>query len=101
MRRVAILMVAGVIASGVALWWQGTGSVSTIAAPRGAARLETRGDKESAFVSDGLAASPLADRPPAFYDPLVIAPCNLAPIAEQDVSSQVDGVLEVIQAELG
>lgn len=36
-----------------------------------------------------------------FYDPVVVTACNLAPILEQDVSSQVDGVFQEIRTDLG
>ncbi len=46
----------------------------------------------------------LAPRPSslvAFFDPLEIAPCNLTPIFEQDVSSQVDGIFDEILVDVG
>jgi WD40 repeat protein/biotin carboxyl carrier protein len=37
----------------------------------------------------------------ALYDPVVVGPCHLVAAEEQDVSSQTDGVLEEVLADLG
>lgn len=37
----------------------------------------------------------------ALYDPLVIGPCNVVPSQEQEVSSQVEGTLQEVRANLG
>jgi WD40 repeat protein/biotin carboxyl carrier protein len=40
-----------------------------------------------------------AGRP--LYDPVVIGPCNLTPLEEQEVSSQVEGTLKEVRVDLG
>jgi WD40 repeat protein/biotin carboxyl carrier protein len=98
MRRLMIFVVAGVIVSGLAVWWMNSGTV--------------RSNSDSKFVEKQFPAEPetsakemilanLSGSDRAFYDPLVIAPCNLVPVSEQDVSSQVDGVFDAIHVALG
>jgi WD40 repeat protein/biotin carboxyl carrier protein len=35
------------------------------------------------------------------YDPVTVTPCNLVPLLEQNISSQVDGIVEEILGDLG
>lgn len=98
MRRVLVITVSGLVLSGLAIWWLNSGAVrsdpaNTADSPR-AARPAPLDDVPSTPDTP-------AGNWSAFYDPLVIAPCNLLPISEQDVSSQVDGVVDDIKVELG
>jgi WD40 repeat protein/multidrug efflux pump subunit AcrA (membrane-fusion protein) len=38
---------------------------------------------------------------PALHDPVLVSPCNVFPVSEQDVSSQLDGVLQEVAVDLG
>jgi WD40 repeat protein/biotin carboxyl carrier protein len=105
MRRILVVCLSGVVLAGIALWWMSSGAVRSDQAKKYSAT-NASADPRSASPSQlaqGLLAETLAPHPKsqAFYDPLVIAPCNLIPISEQDVSSQVDGIFEEIAADLG
>jgi WD40 repeat protein len=108
MRRFLVIFVSGLILAGIALWWMNSGSLHSV---------QTESKKVSGTFSGELADFHAPDGGPekvpdtifeapaqknqAFYDPLVIAPCNLVPISEQDVSSQVDGIFDEVSADLG
>jgi WD40 repeat protein/biotin carboxyl carrier protein len=104
MRRSLIVAVSVAVLISLAFWWTHSGAERTegadslaqftaqLARPHGAARP----------LSSGGVRTPGATRSgQALYDPLVIGPCNIIPFQEQEVSSQVEGTLQQVQADLG
>jgi WD40 repeat protein/biotin carboxyl carrier protein len=55
----------------------------------------------ASLTKQGKEAPSLGAPARALHDPVVVTPCNLFPAAEQDVSSQVEGVLRSLDVELG
>lgn len=101
MRRLLLVVVALGVVSGFAYW-----HLAFWSAPVEIGATETTARTDLPPKTD-LSESKKRLLPPAlhsgqvFHDPVVLGPCTLAPIAEQDVSSQIDGVFDVVQAELG
>lgn len=99
MKWLAGFLVGVVALGGVALWW------SDAAADDVAADRDLAADLTLARPVDGPTPTVAAFRPkPAaapLHDPVVVSPCALLPCQEQEVSSQVDGVLQDVAAELG
>jgi WD40 repeat protein/biotin carboxyl carrier protein len=87
------------------LWWMNSGAVHSDQTGKSAALPEPadlKSDTSAQAPQESVAGKfAPAQNNQAFYDPLVIAPCNLVPISEQDVSSQVDGIFEEVSADLG
>src|ERR1700689_5293949 len=96
MRRFVLVSVAGLVLAALAGWWSLSGTVRF--EPR-VAKTHPAAAKDQAPPRFEPAES--VNGKQAFYDPLVIGPCNLSPIFEQDVSSQVDGLLDDIYVDLG
>src|SRR6266403_652468 len=101
MRRFLLIGMSGAALAGLAAWWCLSGAVQTRGGTADAEQIVPVPHAPfSSHASDpSPSPSPLAVQ--AFFDHLVIAPCNLAPITEQDVSSQVDGIFEDIRVDLG
>jgi WD40 repeat protein len=104
MRRSLIVAVsaAGLISFGY--WWTHTGAERTDGAdPLAHFTAQLGKPQEAAWpLSPGKVRTPGAARSgQALYDPLVIGPCNVAPFQEQEVSSQVEGTLQEVLADLG
>jgi WD40 repeat protein/biotin carboxyl carrier protein len=97
MWRVVALTLGALLICGVALWWARAGVSSAEPAadapsapePRPVARQPASSPEE--VVAPG---EPLRDA-------VVISSCSLVPVQEQDVSSQVDGVLQDVVVDLG
>jgi WD40 repeat protein len=98
MRRIVIIIAASLLFSTIALWWTHSGARSSPVRAAAAQQQVPPPRQDIAEESQPLA---LPQGKKAFYDPLIITPCNLVPISEQDVSSQVDGVFDAIDVELG
>jgi WD40 repeat protein/biotin carboxyl carrier protein len=101
MRRIiGVGAVLGLVS--VTLWWTRLGSARTDGAPRAelpapsTSTLPVPPASASAVV--GFAGTS-SGRP--LFDPVVVGPCNLTPLEEQDVSSQVEGTIRDVHAELG
>lgn len=98
MRYLIGLPLCLVLVSGF-LWWTGQGSNHLGAGESDSARepLPAPTKLADAMQSSSAAAEPGA---PAF-DPILVSPCTLAPIQEQNVSSPIDGVLTDVIVSLG
>jgi WD40 repeat protein len=103
MRRFVILGLCGAALAGLAAWWSFSGAADSLAKGRHAESKErTSAPDRSSVQEQNAAGNPGAARTAqAFFDPLDIAPCNLTPIFEQDVSSQVDGIFDDILVDVG
>ena len=104
MRR-SLLVVA--VAAGLisfVFWWTRAGADRTEGADALAplaAQLDG-GAASARPLASGALASVAGARPGvALYDPLVIGPCHFAACQEQEVSSQVEGTLQEVPADLG
>ena len=100
MRRFLLIGLSGAALAGLAAWWSLSGAVHSHSTgrpsgPNAASAPEKGTDSNIPGDADSAKGGQ------AFFDPLVIAPCNLAPISEQDVSSQVDGIFDDIVVDLG
>jgi WD40 repeat protein/biotin carboxyl carrier protein len=87
---------------GAVFWWNSSGSSRTKPWTPGRPDNDIKAAKEVPFLATPLSsgnAAPAGSVP--MYDPVVVSPCHLAPIQEQEVSSQVDGVVQEILVELG
>jgi WD40 repeat protein len=102
MKRLTVILASAVLCSGLAFWWTKAGGVRGEPARR-----------SSISIAESLAATAMPTAPPRslltdtaartqlFFDPVVISPCTLVPVHEQEVSSQVDGALQEILVNLG
>jgi WD40 repeat protein len=93
-----VVVAAGVIT--LAVWWTRAGADRTDAAgplAQSTARLDRGAEKARLLSAGGLPAP----RGEPLYDPLVIGPCHFTPSQEQEVSSQVEGTLREVLADLG
>ncbi len=104
MRRFFWFAVSGAVLAGLAACWALVGDF------RAQSRWQVSENREPSsahkmlsLVKQQATASPQdsAKLGQAFFDPLEIGPCNLAPISEQDVSSQVDGIFDEILVDVG
>ncbi len=101
MKRAALILVSAVLCSGLAFWWSKSGG-----AVRGAAHAPAPAHAEVSTLAPPRTQSAIKDvapeaGAPLFFDPVVVSPCTLVPVQEQDVSSQVDGAVHEIQVQLG
>jgi WD40 repeat protein len=102
MRRSLVLCAVVLVLVSLTLWWlsgradriEGAGTMDALTAEAGEGAAHSPAHSGSLDLSEAPAAS-------AFYDPLVIGPCNVVPAQEQEVSSQVEGVVREILADLG
>src|SRR5262245_44605608 len=104
MRRslIVVVLAAGLIS--LAYWWTRGGADRTEGADPLAHFTAQLGQPQDAArpLSPGGPPKPAATRPgQALYDPLVIGPCHVTPFQEQEVSSQIEGTLQEVLADLG
>jgi WD40 repeat protein len=104
MRRSLIVLVltAGLIS--FAFWWTRGGAERTEGADPLAqftAQLGQSQDTARPLSPGGLPAPGATRSGQPLYDPLVIGPCHVTPFQEQEVSSQVEGTLQEVHADLG
>jgi WD40 repeat protein len=94
MRRAAYILAALAVVTALAYWRLSSGS-----AP------EATGAQPQVLLPDPHATGPTSDSRPGptdvFYDPVVVGPCSLTPVAEQDVASQIDGNFDAVLVEPG
>ncbi len=86
--------------AGLAVWWFSATALSQPTGPAADLSAPTAVNHSALFVDE---RNPSASGRPsqAFFDPLEIGPCNLTPILEQDVSSQVDGIFDEVIVDVG
>ena len=105
MRRVISILAVAVIVTGVAVWWR----QDTLADPETRTPLQVTGTAD-VKPEPSLLTHPVGgirlDRPGSLdvkplFDAIQVSPCNVTPILEQEVSSQIDGVFQEIVVELG
>jgi WD40 repeat protein/biotin carboxyl carrier protein len=104
MRRFLLIGLSGVILAGLATLWALSGAAQSQPKGRSAESSENSPADDGPSVikqRDVVSNHGPAKAGPAFFDPLEIAPCNLTPIFEQDVSSQVDGIFDEILVDVG
>ena len=102
MRRTFGLLAVTVALVSLALWWTRAGANRTDAALRPDAPPSTPvAPPLGAAAPALLPARSSVDASSPFYDPVVIGPCNLSPLYEQEVSSQVEGMLKEVTVDLG
>src|SRR5262249_26771403 len=86
---------------GFFFWWVSSGGQKPTAAA--AALVDRNADDHEGTAGEEAVITQVT--PPAknasAFDPVVIGPCNVVPYHEQNVSSQVDGVLEEVRVDLG
>jgi WD40 repeat protein len=93
-----VLVAAG---TGSFLWWQwgGAGAAEHVRT-REPASPPTITLQPSATAAEPVQTLPPPAGPP-LQDSILVSPCNLLPAAEQDVASQIEGVLEEVAVDLG
>ncbi|MBI2803685.1 MAG: efflux RND transporter periplasmic adaptor subunit [Planctomycetes bacterium] len=104
MRRFLLIGLSGAALAVLAAWWSFSGAADSQAKGPIAGSNEYPAVKVGAsFVRDRDVASNhrAAKVSKSLFDPLEIAPCNLTPIVEQDVSSQVDGIFDEVFVDVG
>jgi WD40 repeat protein/biotin carboxyl carrier protein len=104
MKRSVGLLAAGLVVVTVGFWWTRGGRARTEAAPAEQPARAAVAPPDAAGAAPARAgAVPTASASPgrALYDAVVVGPCNLAPLQEQDISSQVEGTLLEMTADLG
>src|SRR4051812_37933953 len=60
-----------------------------------------REEAEKAAAPVAVAQITLPRRGAVLFDPVVVTPCNVVPLHEQNLSSQVDGLIEEMRVDLG
>jgi WD40 repeat protein/biotin carboxyl carrier protein len=104
MLRLTVLILPLLFAGGFFLWWinvpEEPGAAVTHLAPNEPPQPETS-QCETPLREITLALRQATQAGPVLYDPIVITPCNIVPLHEQTVSSQVDGILESVLVDLG
>jgi WD40 repeat protein/biotin carboxyl carrier protein len=110
MRRVIVgLVITLATSGGLYLWHWGVNAADPDRAVAAGAKAaaEAEGDKaepdtaEPARPAEETEPLPEAGDGRVHFDPVLVGPCNLYPAAEQDVSSQVDGVCSEVLVKLG
>src|SRR5262245_23648241 len=101
MWRLSGLLLGALFLCGSAVWWarvEGAGTESADAVELAPVRLP-------AVTAPAAKATPLPAGPPSqgpiLYDPVVVSSCNLVPLQEQDVSSQIDAEFRDVLVDLG
>ncbi len=100
MGRSLLLVAVAVGLITLAVWWTRGGADRTEAGDpqaQSTAQLDRAPATARLLSAGGLPPS----RGEALYDPLVIGPCHFTPSQEQEVSSQVEGTLRQVLADLG
>lgn len=100
MRRLLLLGLSGVILTGFVAWWSLSGALHSQPTERAAPSTEHSSARDGTIV-DTVSYPKASEAGQAYFDPLEIAPCNLTPIVEQDVSSQVDGIFDEVLVDVG
>jgi multidrug efflux pump subunit AcrA (membrane-fusion protein) len=105
MWRFSVLLLGTLLLGTVIFWWM-KGGASGADAERPnvppAAVFTAKSSEPSPPRPASVAPSPELPSPGrALPDAVVVAPCNLLPIREQEISSQVDGMLHEIPVRLG
>jgi len=99
------LLAAGLGLVSLGVWWTRSGGGSSVSAQplEAAAGLPTSSAAQAASGQAFVATPPAVKPWPArvLQDSVVIGPCPIAPVSEQDVSSQVEGVLHELTVKLG
>jgi len=96
MRRILIGLTLGLLVAGIVAWQFWTPSPDQVQAE--ATPLQHTAVEETLPVR----SAPSRQGPVgAYHDPVVVGPCNIFPIAEQDVASPMDGMIREVIAELG
>jgi WD40 repeat protein/biotin carboxyl carrier protein len=104
MRRFFTIGLSVAVLAFLATWWffsepahsRPTGDA---APPNEAA--PSKNDLSNVKSKDTMRNPGIANASQALFDPLEVAPCNLTPIFEQDVSSQVDGIFDAVHVDVG
>jgi len=102
MRRTIGLVAAVTLLVSVALWWTRAGAARTDGAPRPAETAAVAAEHTPATAAKTAVRPlrlPVGGRP--LFDPVSVGPCNLAPLDEQEVASQVEGTLKELRVDLG
>lgn len=98
MKKILAAVGVSLISGVLVYWWSANSGSATLLADGRADGTEKVGNPapESATTATFGAsqASPL-------YDPVVVGPCNLLPLQEQEISSQLDGLLSELRVDLG
>jgi WD40 repeat protein/biotin carboxyl carrier protein len=95
-------LVAVAILIAVVFWWTRAGGRTDAAGTL--EPLTVPGERPPAqplTAAQGLPPRAAAGMGRALYDPVVVGPCNLVPLQEQDVSSPLDGILDEVAVHLG
>ena len=95
-----MLVVLCLFAVGLLLWWlcgETKQEISMSASPTANTTEETT--PATRDIKFAKATAPKSGLP--VYDPVIVTPCNLVPLQEQNISSQVDGILEEVLVDLG
>jgi WD40 repeat protein/biotin carboxyl carrier protein len=99
MWRVGGVVLGAVVVCGMALWWSRSSAPTAAAADDPAPAPVATGGPPVAGATGGPPAATAEAFP--LRDPVVVAACSLTPVQEQDVSSQLDGVLQEVVCDLG
>jgi WD40 repeat protein/biotin carboxyl carrier protein len=101
MKKILVLPCIFVVV-GLFLWWINGGAKQEITPPASLDANTTAEKQTTPNVRDikfSQAVSPKSGL--LLYDPVVVTPCNLVPLQEQNISSQVDGIIEDVLVDLG
>jgi WD40 repeat protein len=105
--RFLAVLAAVILTAGLILWWMGALHFLTATVPTADAAEEPllTNSADRVPVPPRARTSPAPDGATAgatwLPDPVRVAGCNLSPVREQDISSQVDGVFQRITVRLG
>jgi WD40 repeat protein len=101
MRRWLCVLIPLGLASAFGIWrFAARSGDETIGAAETAALTAALPPRSSPWETGQGAPAP-AQPTEALHDPILVGPCHLFPIAEQDVSCQIDGAIDDIAVELG
>src|SRR5206468_2586573 len=99
------VLVGVLILCGAAIWWsraEGRDSALDITAGRSESVRDGTFDRLPLVPPGAADATPMAAGTGQVpHDPILITACPLVPVQEQDVASQVDGVVREVLCELG
>lgn len=106
MKRTVSLIAAGLALSALLFAWLNRGSGPPALQARLAPgptidRGAERNPAAEPLPSASIESLPSRRGGRALYDPIVLAPCNLVPVLEQEISSQADGVFQDVLVDLG
>jgi WD40 repeat protein/biotin carboxyl carrier protein len=101
-RNVGLAIIATVLVS-LGLWWSRVGSNRTdgVAIPAEVNVAATAGPSPAPLRVPVTGRFDSIDPARPLYDPISVGPCNLVPLEEQEVASQVDGTIKDLRIELG